>query len=167
MLGGMLLVLPWVLLLLGYQVIVPPVVGGLVALLLATAAGYMLGRRTDDLRGAWLFYAIADTLVVLVLSLYLGAFFNVFLLAVIVELARIYRHGRLVIAGSLMVAGIILLEQGVVMLAPDWLGPLAHPLVSGDQQNLLLALTVATVAIIMGRSLSTFIQHYAREIFSY
>lgn len=167
MLGGMLLVLPWVLLLLGYQAIVPPVVGGLVALLLATAAGYMLGRRTDDLRGAWLFYAIADTLVVLVLSLYLGAFFNVFLLAVIVELARIYRHGRLVIAGSLMVAGIILLEQGVVMLTPDWLGPLAHPLVSGDQQNLLLALTVATVAIIMGRSLSTFIQHYAREIFSY
>lgn len=167
MLGGMLLLLPWVLLLLGYGVIVPPVVGGLVALLLATAAGYVLGRRTDDLRGAWLFYAIADTLVVLVLSLYLGAFFNVFLLAVIVELARIYRHGRLVIAGSLMVAGIILLEQGVVMLAPDWLGPLAHPLVSGEQQNLLLALTVATVAIIMGRSLSTFIQHYAREIFSY
>jgi serine phosphatase RsbU (regulator of sigma subunit) len=167
MLGGMLLVLPWMLALLGYQAIVLPVVVGLVTLLLATAGGYALGRRTADLRGAWLFYAIADTLVVLVLSLYLGEFFTVFLLAVIVELARIYRHGRLVLAGSLVVAGIILLEQGVVMLAPGLLGPLARPVVTGDQQGLLLALSVATVAIIMGRSLSTFIQHYAREIFSY
>jgi serine phosphatase RsbU (regulator of sigma subunit) len=167
MLGGMLLVLPWMLAVLGYQAIVLPVVVGLVTLLLATAGGYVLGRRTNDLRGAWLFYAIADTLVVLVLSLYLGEFFTVFLLAVIVELARIYRHGRLVIAGSLVVAGIILLEQGVVMLAPGLLGPLARPVVTGDQQGLLLALTVATVAIIMCRSLSTFIQHYAREIFSY
>jgi serine phosphatase RsbU (regulator of sigma subunit) len=167
MLGGMLLVLPWVLTLLGYGAIVGPVVAGLVALLLATAGGYALGRRTNDLRGAWLFYAIADTVVVLLLSLYLGPFFNVFLLAVIVELARIYRHGRLVIAGSLVVAAIILLEQGLVMLFPDLLGPLARPVVSGEQENMLLALTVATVAIIMGRSLSTFIQHYAREIFSY
>jgi len=167
MLGGMLLALPWMLALLGYQAIVLPVVVGLVTLLFATAGGYALGRRTADLRGAWLFYAIADTVVVLVLSLYLGEFFTVFLLAVIVELARIYRHGRLVMAGSLVVAGIILLEQGVVMLAPGLLGPLARPVVTGDQQGLLLALTVATVAVIMGRSLSTFIQHYAREIFSY
>ena len=167
MLGGMLLVLPWILVLLGYGAIVLPVVGGLLALLLATAGGYLLGRRTSDLRGAWLFYAIADTVVVLLLSLYLGPFFNIFLLAVIVELARIYRHGRLVVAGSLIVAAIILLEQGVVMLFPALLGPLAHPVVSGEQENMLLALTIATVAIIMGRSLSTFIQHYAREIFSY
>ncbi len=167
MLGGMLLVLPWVLALLGYGAIVLPVVVGLVVLLLATAGGYALGRHTSDLRGAWLFYAIADTLVVLTLSLYLGQFFNVFLLAVIVELARIYRHGRLVIAGSLVIGAIILLEQGIVMLVPNLLGPLAHPVVTGDQQNLLLALTIATVAIILGRSLSTFIQHYAREIFSY
>jgi sigma-B regulation protein RsbU (phosphoserine phosphatase) len=41
------------------------------------------------------------------------------------------------------------------------------PLVSTDRQTQLLVLTVATVAIIVGRSLSTFIQHYAREIFSY
>ncbi len=167
MLGGMLLVLPWVLAALGIGAIVLPVVVGLVVLLLATAVGYALGRRTSDLRGSWLFYAIADTLVVLALSLYLGEFVNIFLLAVIVELARIYRHGRLVIAGSLIVAAIILLEQGIVMLMPNLLGPLAHPMVTGDQQNVLLALTIATVAIILGRSLSTFIQHYAREIFSY
>ena len=66
MLGGMLVVLPLLLLGLGYQALVAPVALGLVALLVATGAGYLMGLRTDDLRGAWLFYAVADTIVVLI-----------------------------------------------------------------------------------------------------
>jgi serine phosphatase RsbU (regulator of sigma subunit) len=167
MLGGMLVVLPVLLVVLGYQAVVLPVAGALVVLLGATGIGFEMGRRTHDLRGAWLFYAIADTAVVIIMAAVLGAFLNVFLLAVIVELARIYRHGRLVIIGSLSVAAIVLLEAGVLLAAEAWIGPLPIPLVSSANQTLLLVLTIATVAIIVGRSLSTFIQHYAREIFSY
>ena len=167
MLGGMLLVLPLLLWLLGHQEIALPVAIALVALLGATAIGFEMGRRTQDLRSAWLFYAIADTVVVVIMSVLLGQFLNVFLLAVVVELARIYRHGRLVIIGSLIVATVVLGEAALLMGAQAALGPLPVPLVSTDRQTQLLVLTVATVAIIVGRSLSTFIQHYAREIFSY
>ena len=89
MLGGMLLVLPPLLLLMSYQGAVLPVAGALVVLLGATALGFEMGRRTQDLRSAWLFYAVADTTVVIVMSVLLGQFLNVFLLAVVVELARI------------------------------------------------------------------------------
>ena len=160
--GALAVVMPPALVLMGYASLVVPVFVGAVTLLAATAIGYYRGRQTHDLRGAWLFYAGADTLVILLLSLLLGNFMDVFLIAVVVELARIYRHGRLVIAGGLAAAALILGKYLLVRGAG-----LASPGLRTADQTLLLVLTVSIVLGIVAVSLSTFIQHYAREIFSY
>ena len=96
--GAMTILLPPALVGMGYGELALPVFLGALTLLAATAVGYAIGRRTGDVRGAWLFYAAADTLVIVALGVILGSFMDVFLIVVVVELARIYRHGKLVLA---------------------------------------------------------------------
>jgi serine phosphatase RsbU (regulator of sigma subunit) len=162
LIGGMAVLLPPLLALLGYPGLMLPVFLGALTLLAATVIGYVLGSRTRDLRGAWLFYAGADTLVIIGLGLLLGNFMDVFLIVVVVELARIYRHGRLVIIGSAIAATLMLVKYLLV----QGMGSTFVGLRPADQA-LLLVLTCIIVVLIVAISLSTFIQHYAREIFSY
>ena len=140
-----------------------PVFLGALALLIVTAIGYYRRRQSKDTREAWLLYALADTIVILALGVVLGNFMDVFLIVVVVELARIYRHGKLVIAGSIGAAGLMvgkfLLLQGA--------GPAAGAGLRPVDQALLLLISTVMVVLICAVSLSTFIQHYAREIFSY
>src|SRR3954469_7613094 len=53
MLGGMLVVLPALLWVLGYPGVALPVAVALLVLLGATGVGFQLGRRAEDLRRAW------------------------------------------------------------------------------------------------------------------
>jgi serine phosphatase RsbU (regulator of sigma subunit) len=85
----------------------------------------------------------------------------VFLIVVVVELARIYRHGRLVIAGSVVAAAVMLIKY-LINPVPAFLAGLKPA-----EQTLLLVFSTVIVVLICAVSLSTFIQHYAREIFSY
>ncbi|HMA35722.1 MAG TPA: PP2C family protein-serine/threonine phosphatase [Chloroflexia bacterium] len=164
-LGAMAVLLPPILGLLGYGALVLPIFLGALVLLGATVAGYTWGNQTQDVRGAWLFYAAADTLVILTLGVLLGNFMDVFLIVVVVELARIYRHGKLVIAGSIVAALLMLGKFGLLQLFPAVaaLGAGVRP----PTQALLLVVSTMMVVLICAVSLSTFIQHYAREIFSY
>ncbi|HUS16097.1 MAG TPA: PP2C family protein-serine/threonine phosphatase [Chloroflexia bacterium] len=163
--GAMVLLLPPLLIAIGYGNLALPVFLGALTLLAATAAGFVIGRRTGDLRGAWLFYAAADTLVILALGIVLGSFMDVFLIVVVVELARIYRHGKLVIAGSVIAAALMIGKYVIVESLRPAIA-LGAGLRVADQQ-LLLMISTALVVLIVANSLSTFIQHYAREIFSY
>jgi serine phosphatase RsbU (regulator of sigma subunit) len=161
--GAMALLLPPALLWMGYASLALPVFLGALALLIVTAVGYYRGRQSKDTRQAWLLYAFADTIVILALGIVLGNFMDVFLIVVVVELARIYRHGKLVIAGSMIAAALMvgkfLLLQGA--------GPVAGAGLRPADQALLLLMSTVMVVLICAVSLSTFIQHYAREIFSY
>src|SRR5690242_8726326 len=73
-LGGLLVLLPGLLAVVNLNAEIGPVIAGLGVLLIATGLGYVRGRRTQDWRGAWLFYAGADAAVILVLALQLGLF---------------------------------------------------------------------------------------------
>ena len=163
--GALAVLLPPALIGLGYPTLALPVLIGAGLLLIATGIGYTRGRRTGDIPSAWLFYAAADTLVILLLGALLGPFMDVFLIVVVVELARIYRHGRLVVAGAVVAAALILGKWALAQAlgsAGGW-GAGLRP----ADQTLLLAISTSLVALICANSLATFIQHYAREIFSY
>ncbi len=161
--GALALLLPPALIVMGYQTLAAPVFIGALLLLIATGIGYVRGRRTGDIPSAWLFYAAADTLVILLLGVLLGPFMDVFLILVVVELARIYRHGRLVLVGGVVAALLIGAKYAATQaLGGGW----GAGLRTGDQ-TLLLAISMVLVVLICANSLATFIQHYAREIFSY
>jgi serine phosphatase RsbU (regulator of sigma subunit) len=162
--GAMAVLLPPALVMMDYAPLAGPVFLGAVVLLIATAIGYYRGRQTGDLHSAWLFYAGADTLVILALGLLLGPFMDVFLIVVVVELARIYRHGKLVIAAAVIAATLIILKYVVThVLGITAFGVGLRP----ADQALLGVITTSMAVLICANSLSTFIQHYAREIFSY
>ena len=154
--------LPPALAAMGYASLIWPAVGGALIALLATAVGYTWGLRSRDLRRSWLFYAGADTLVVVVLGLWLGSFMNVFLIVVVVELARIYRHGRFVLIGGAAAAGLMGL-QFALLHRPD-APPVGLP--ASDQILLLLPASAVVVGCV-ALSLATFIRHYAHEMVSY
>src|SRR5437763_16479578 len=63
--GAMAVLLPPALVAMDYAPLAGPVFLGALVLLIATAIGYYRGRQTGDLHSAWLFYAGADTLVIL------------------------------------------------------------------------------------------------------
>ena len=159
MLGILTLALPPFLVLLGYPGLVQPVFLGTATLLLATAVGYVVADAQGTCADPGYFMRIADTLIILVLSGLIGPFMDVFLIVVVVELARVYRHGRLVLGTAAAAAGLMLAKY--IVLRGTTLG-VTH-LSAADQAQLLL-LATGLVVLIVGVSLSTFIEHYAREI---
>ena len=57
-------ILPPLLALAGLGSFALPILLSVAALLLVTVAGYTVGRRSDDLRGAWLLFSAADTIII-------------------------------------------------------------------------------------------------------
>ena len=88
-----------------------------------------------------------------------------FLLIVVVELARVYRRPRLALASG-AVAAVVLAAKYLILESLWPITPLAQALPPAEQRLLLLVAT-ALAALLCAGSLATFIEHYAREIFSY
>jgi serine phosphatase RsbU (regulator of sigma subunit) len=142
-----------------------PILLAAAALLVVTAAGYALGRRAGDLRGAWLLFTAADTIIILTLSAALGSFMDVLLIVVVVELARVYRRPGPALASGGVAAALLVAKYAILeTLRP---GTPLEAALPADAQRLLLLAATALAALICAVSLASFIQHYAREIFSY
>jgi len=158
-------VLPLILLLLGYPAVALAAFLAGVALLLITYSGVALRQRMDTYR-VWTFYALADAVVIWLMSFVLGTYFNVFLIIAIVEVARIYRQARLVVITGLLVAATVALEGLLAGLANAG-GTMRLPLIAYAEQPGFAAAAYALTAACVGLSLSTFIDRYTREIISY
>ncbi len=157
--------LPIALWLFGYQgLAIAAFVAGL-ALLLITAAGVGLTRRIDYY-SIWLFYAISDSLIFWLMSFVVGSYFNVFLLIIIVEIARIYRDSKLVVLTGFLIA-LAIIAQWVIVWATAVAGWVSFPLVREGDTATFAAIAYAATAAVAGYSLSTFIERYSREIITY
>lgn len=155
--------LPIILLLLGYPVLaLASFIAGAV-LMTITGVGILMTRQID-IYSVWLFYALADSAVFWLMSFVLGSYFNVFLFIIIVEVARIYRDARLVVMTGFLIAFAIIAQ---VVIAWALRGAVNFPLVSEGNNPIFAAIAYAATAAVAGYSLSTFIERYSREIISY